>query len=213
MRIEATNYSAGDKSSLSRVTVPADWQQTAVALPGYSVIKVSPGEVVLSYSLIKFRAGDPGDYIGVAVMGTPNHVPWVWCESVVTFMPPNTVVLYGTGSTFPSHSFYCQGQQRAKIDLSLDRATLRDVFTRGKKSELNTIVSGYGEYARLVLLGINSQSPLEETTQAGQSIPEQAFTAPANGTIIRVAIPLPFVPLPMPAPTHHAKIVTQHYAE
>lgn len=191
MYTEATTYSQGEKSSLSRVSVPANWQCAGVALPPCSTIQVSPQETILSHTLIKFRAGEPGDYIGVVVMGAPNHVPWVWCESVVTFSPPNKVVIYGAGSAFPSHAFYCQGQQRAKLDLAVDRGTLRATFTRGLKAQITTMVVGMGTATpRISLASVNRQSPLQEAPDDGRSVPEQAFTAPANPERIRVSVML-----------------------
>jgi hypothetical protein len=136
MKAEATRYSPGEKSSLSQIVLPgADWQNRGIIPLDYSSIKVNPGEVILGHSLIKFRVGSEGDYISVVAMMAPAHMPWVWCEATVAYKD-NNLILYAAGSAFPCHAFYVAGRQLARLDLSTNLSTLRDVFTRGLPAKI-----------------------------------------------------------------------------
>jgi len=106
---------------------------------------VAPDDVVAS-GLIFFRAGKHTDDIGVNTVKCPYHVPWVWCEWLVTHKA-GKFTMYGTGSAFPTHTFYAQGarfdQQDEPTDarlptswrhpLTIDTSTLRvyPVLTAG----------------------------------------------------------------------------------
>jgi hypothetical protein len=61
-------------------------------------------ETVLVNAVIKFRAGQHTDSIGIQNVGSPFHVPWVWCELLRTHRF-GTFTLYGRGSVFPSHAW------------------------------------------------------------------------------------------------------------
>jgi hypothetical protein len=102
-------FHAGEASSLSLVNTEARHANTTIT-------DVPPEEVVLVDSLIKFRAGKVTDDIGRDKVGAPFHVPWVWCESVVTYAGNGVFKLYGRGSIFPTHSFYLDGHKVATID-------------------------------------------------------------------------------------------------
>jgi hypothetical protein len=192
MRQEATRYSPGEASSMSKIVVPTDWQSTSIKPSDCSTIKVPANEIILAHCLIKFRAGKAGDYIAVAVMYAPNHVPWVWCESILTYAAPKTLMLYGRGSGFPNHAFYCQNDRRGTLELTNDRAELRKIFTTGLKATM-AFTPDYdsmpGDPPR-AYKEINDQAPTTEVATAGQSIPDQPYTAPANPNTIRAAITL-----------------------
>lgn len=191
MHEEATRYSPGEKSSLSQLSLPsAQWQNTGVAPIPYSSIKVNPGEVILGHSLIKFRAGTQGDYIGVVGMGCPNHLPWVWCEAILAYKDDNNLVLYGAGSAFPSHAFYVGGRRKSRLDLTTDRNKLKIVFTTGFKANVNWSTVVLPDMMMNVITGINAQVPTEEASKPGEVITTQSYTAPANDKNVRVVIPL-----------------------
>jgi hypothetical protein len=64
---------------------------------------------VLVNALIKFRAGKNTDEIGIKSVRSPFHVPWVWCEFVLTY-GKGEFKMYGKGSIFPSHAWYFNGK-------------------------------------------------------------------------------------------------------
>jgi hypothetical protein len=147
---------------------------------------VRPGEVILGHTLIKFRAGTQGDYIGVVGMGCPNHLPWVWCEAMLAYQDNYNLVLYGAGSGFPCHAFYVGGRRQGRLDLTTDRNKLKQIFASGLKANVNFVM---GE-TRMWVSGINAQAPTQETSKAGQTVTSQPFDAPANDKSIRLVIPL-----------------------
>jgi hypothetical protein len=96
---------------------------------------VPTNEVVLVNSLIKFRAGKHTDDIGVNKIKADFHVPWVWCEMVVTFLGRNTFKIYGRGSLFPSHSWYFDSVQIGSVGEIGDS---RFPILRGTRSLIET---------------------------------------------------------------------------
>jgi hypothetical protein len=191
MHSEATTYSPGEKGSLSQIVLPGpQWQTSGITPLSYSSIKVNQGEVILGHSMIKFRAGTQGDYIGVVGMGTPNHVPWVWCESILTYKDNAGLVIYGAGSAFPCHAFYVGDEQQGRLDLSTDRAKLRSVFSSGLAATVNWAPVPLPSNPRSVIIGISPQAPTSETTKSGQIVTGQAYTAPANDNSVRRVIKL-----------------------
>jgi hypothetical protein len=98
------NYYAGESSSLSAITTGSLHPCSSLAVPqGY--------EVIVS-ALIKFRAGEHTDNIGVEKAKSPVHVPWVWCEYAL-ISSRSGLRLLGQGSVFPSHAWYVNGNQVA----------------------------------------------------------------------------------------------------
>jgi hypothetical protein len=191
MHAEATSYNAGEQSSLSQIVVPgAAWQNKGVPQLPYSTIKVGSGETILGHSLIKFRVSTQGDYIAIVGMGAPNHLPWVWCETLLTYKDNDNLVLYGAGSAFPCHAFYVDGRQKGRLDLAKDRNGLKKIFTTGLKADINIVYGGFGEYVRPMLGGINAQVPTQEASKAGETLPSQSYTAPANEKSVRLVLPL-----------------------
>ncbi len=191
---EATQYSPGEKSSLSQIVLPGtQWQSVGISPLWYSSIAVSAGEVILGHSLIKFRAGTQGDYIGIVGMGAPNHLPWVWCEMILTYKGNLELVLYAAGSAFPCHAFYVDGEQKGRLDLIRDRNKLMMLFTKGLQASYQyaspplSQYSGYG-YDKPILTGVNAQVSTQETAMAG--ITTQPYTAIMNDQKLRRVIPL-----------------------
>jgi hypothetical protein len=81
-----------------------------------SAITTIPGsEKVLVDGNIKFRVGANTDRVGVEKVGCPFHVPWVWCEMVLTYVDDH-FKLYGRGSIFPTHCWYVDGAKVATQD-------------------------------------------------------------------------------------------------
>jgi hypothetical protein len=189
MKEEATSYNPGEKSSLSQIVLPgADWQNRGITPLDYSTIKVNPGEVILGHSLIKFRVGARGDYIAIVGMMTPAHMPWVWCEAIVAYKD-NNLILYAAGSAFPCHAFYMAGRQLARLDLTTNLSSLRDVFTRGLPAKIKW-GHMWGQ-PTLVVDSINDQTPTTETNKSGKNVAEQPYDSPANAKgVIRAVLPL-----------------------
>jgi hypothetical protein len=71
---------------------------------------VKSDETVLVNGLVKFRAGSHTDTIGVTSVKAPFHVPWVWCEMLLTYAD-GKLTCYGRGSVFPSHAWYVNGRR------------------------------------------------------------------------------------------------------
>jgi hypothetical protein len=74
---------------------------------------------IVANALILFRAGSKTDDIGVNVVKCPYHVPWVWCEWLLTF-DAGRFAIFGTGSVFPTHTFYAQGSSYGQQDEPTD---------------------------------------------------------------------------------------------
>jgi hypothetical protein len=99
-------YYAGELSPLSGASVGRRHPNGTLATLAV------PGEQTVAHVLIKFRAGAHTNDIGVAPMvGAPFHVPWVWCELLLTYRL-GRLKMYGVGSVFPSHAWYLGGKQR-----------------------------------------------------------------------------------------------------
>ncbi|MFM0200760.1 hypothetical protein PQR53_12895 [Paraburkholderia fungorum] len=109
----------GEASSISLVNTRARHANT--------VLPPTPkNEVVCVNALIKFRAGSHTDGIGVSdEVGCRYHVPWVWCELLLTY-DKGMFKLLGCGSIFPTHYFYIEGTkvlaQEEVADLSFPKS-------------------------------------------------------------------------------------------
>lgn len=193
---EASRFSPGESSSLSDIAQPATslWQTQATKPLPYGSIRPPAREVVLAHSLVKFRAGAAGDRIGIVVFGAPNHVPWVWCEMMLTYAQPS-LVLYCAGSTFPSHAFYLGGQRRETDPQHVSAPDLKAVFTSGPQADVSTCMMPMGPDMppRPMLIGVNSQAPANEPVTA-TPVDKQQYSAPAN-PLKRVVVPVATMPL------------------
>jgi hypothetical protein len=100
---KSISYHQGECSSISLVNTEARHRCSAiVAVPAH--------EMVLANMLVKFRAGTHTDDAGIKDVGSPFHVPWVWCEMLLTYAAGGFKV-YGRGSLFPSHAWYLGGRR------------------------------------------------------------------------------------------------------
>lgn len=106
--IWGSTWHAGEASPISVV-------RTEARHPNSAIGTVPASETVLVDGIIKFRAGAHTDNIGINSVGCPYHVPWVWCETVLTYDGTN-FKLYGRGSVFPTHTWYLDGAQVAQVD-------------------------------------------------------------------------------------------------
>ena len=111
------NYHPGEIGAASAVLLRKRHPNSTIA------VNVPDTNVVAS-ALILFRAGSITDDIGVSVVQCPYHVPWVWCEWTLTF-DSGRFTVFGTGSTFPTHSFYVQGSIYGQQDEPTDARFLR----------------------------------------------------------------------------------------
>lgn len=93
----------GEYSPLSVVNTQSRHRNSAI-------VTVPANEIVLVNALIKFRAGKHTDDIAIREVGSPYHVPWVWCEMVLTYVDGRFKV-YGRGSIYPSHAWYFNGSR------------------------------------------------------------------------------------------------------
>jgi hypothetical protein len=112
MSIYSTTWYQGEYSPLSVVNTQARHSNTVIT-------GVPADETVLVNALIKFRAGKHTDDIGVNKVGTPFHVPWVWCEALLTY-GNGQFKAYGRGSLFPTHAWYVDGKQVKTISQTAD---------------------------------------------------------------------------------------------
>jgi hypothetical protein len=79
-----------------------------------SALLLPQGAKIIASALIKFRAGQHTDSVGVAEAKSPVHVPWVWCEYALVMLQSGLPQLLCNGSVFPSHAWYVNGNQVAK---------------------------------------------------------------------------------------------------
>lgn len=93
----------GETSSISRIVCMARH-------PNTSIPDTPPLHAVVANAIVKFRAGDHTDAIGIEEAQSPYHVPWVWSELLLTYLN-GRFHLSGLGSAFPTHSWYVQGQR------------------------------------------------------------------------------------------------------
>ncbi len=105
-----TSYQKADCSSLSLVATQARHNNSTITT-------VPASETVLVNALIKFRAGQHTDDIGINEVHAAYHVPWVWSEFVLTWVePPSPSMsgqfnMYCRGSILPSHAWYFNDKQ------------------------------------------------------------------------------------------------------
>lgn len=103
--IRDRTFYAGQCSPVSQIVVGARHPNGVLSAPA--------GDQIVAHALIKFRAGTHTDEQGQSWMvGAPFHVPWVWCEMLLSYRP-GVLHLQGVGSPFPSHAWYVAGLRRA----------------------------------------------------------------------------------------------------
>ena len=96
------------------------------------------GEVLVD-ALVKVRAGPHTNCLGITVAQSPRHVPWVWCEHAL--MKKRTekgdgYFLYLTGSRFPSHSLFLNGERILEISSDpLEGNTSDEALTKGAETK------------------------------------------------------------------------------
>jgi hypothetical protein len=160
----------GEASPLSLVA-------TRTAHKNSALTGVSAGETVLVDALIKFRAGSHTDNIGVNKVKCPWHVPWVWCEALLTYAGSGQFRVRGRGSIFPSHAWYLNDDQVKKTE-EVGDASFPDVpstkksvgpvtFSIPHPSMINvTALNLYPVLSKGVPAG-SLQSPLSSETYTG----------------------------------------------
>ncbi len=84
-----------------------------------TIVQTAPPANIVASMMVVFRAGKTTDGIGVDVVECPFHVPWVWCEWLLTY-DGSRFQLLGTGSVFPTHTFYAQGNSFGQQDEPTD---------------------------------------------------------------------------------------------
>jgi hypothetical protein len=196
---EAGRFSPGESSSLSAIAQPPPnaWQTTATSRLPYGSITPGGGETILAHSLVKFRAGAVGDKLGIVVFGAGNHVPWVWCETMLTYTT-GSLVLYCAGSIFPSHAFYLGGARLERCMQHVSQTDLTRVFTAGLKADVAIdtpppMATGMDMPPRPMLRSVNAQSPKDEPATT-TPLDKQPYCAPAQ-PIKRRTVPVTGMPI------------------
>lgn len=95
---------AGERSPQSCATLGA--------LPSLSTFKLAANTPALAHMMIKFRAGEATNKLGLEEAHSPFHVPWVWCETALARVHGRLKLLC-RGSLFPSHAWYVNGKRVA----------------------------------------------------------------------------------------------------
>ncbi|MBV9154142.1 MAG: hypothetical protein JO204_20450 [Alphaproteobacteria bacterium] len=139
--------------------------------PNTTINEKIPAANVVASALIFFRAGDHTDRIGLKVVKCPYHVPWVWCEWLVAYRSGKFTV-YGTGSVFPTHTFYAQAKAYEHQDEPTDAAFVTESLVSSNPrggwipqfgNPLRILTSGLKVYPVLIT-GAPSSEPLLDTT-------------------------------------------------
>jgi hypothetical protein len=99
-------FYAGELSPVSSIVIGRLHPSSTLSIPRGSDVKMS--------ALIKFRAGEHTDALGISKdVKSPVHVPWVWCEYALAWSAARYILICN-GSVFPSHAWYVNGQQVGK---------------------------------------------------------------------------------------------------
>jgi TPR repeat protein len=93
----------GELSPVSNIYTRKRHPNSAITLPG--------NEQVVADGLIKFRAGNHTDELGIRECGSPFHVPWTWSELAITYAGNGTFRAYTRGAVFPTHRWYVGGYE------------------------------------------------------------------------------------------------------
>ena len=97
----------GESSPVSGIVIGKLHPCSTLSVPSRSQVQLS--------ALIKFRAGEHTDTIGISAdVGSPVHVPWVWCEYALVSSGSRRFLICN-GSVFPSHAWYVNGRQVSKL--------------------------------------------------------------------------------------------------
>ena len=188
---EAFIFSPGQRSSLSHVKLPQKNQRVLKAglspLPYSSLRAIIPAnEILLGNGIIKFRAGSVGNTLGILALDSPRHLPWVWCESAVTYAN-NKLTLYGSGSAFPSHAFYLNGTHRQLILASCDSLSLRRFFESGKPANPHPTL--FNQFTGQYVTRFDPQNSVYEPPYTSP-LEMHAYTAKAAPQVVKIQIPL-----------------------
>ena len=176
---------------LTRVYVPEDSMKDPAFHPGElggasaitlrkrhpnSTIGLSvPAANIVANALILLRAGGITDDIGVNTVKCPYHVPWVWCEWLLTFDAGKFAVI-ATGSVFPTHSFYAQGTSFGQQDEPTDAA-----FTRSWRHPLTIDTTTLRVYPVLTV-GAPASGPQVADVTRGTAGPVTAIQYAVRGS-------------------------------
>lgn len=109
------SFTQGELSSVSSVVFGARH-------PNSSITAAPANQQVVFNAIVKFRANPAEDAEGVKQPepGILFHVPWVWCETLVTYGGQLKFNLFGAGSLYPSHAWYINGNQTRQVIQSCD---------------------------------------------------------------------------------------------
>jgi hypothetical protein len=113
--INDPNHYPGEKSSVSTI-VPG--------LHPNNVITLDMNERALVSGLIKYRAGNHTDTIGIHEVNSPFHVPWVWNEFVLSYAD-GQYKLHLAATTFPTTYWYLNNNLVWKMGQVVDRSIPR----------------------------------------------------------------------------------------
>jgi hypothetical protein len=140
------------------------------------------GPVVVN-ALIFFRAGAHTDNIGITSVRAPFHVPWVYCEFLV-FVAGDGFRMLCTGSSFPSHFFYVDGNLVDFIGEATDSS-----FPTSWRHPLTIETSRLNLYP-ILAAGAPASGPQVPDTTHNQRVPadQVRFAAPRGRAAVPVRI-------------------------
>lgn len=180
--IMSANYLEGELSPLSSIQIGARHPNTAID-------NVPANQQVICNGLVKIRANSEEDAEGVktdaASPGVPYHVPWVWCEILVTYdTSQRTFNLFGRGSLFPSHSWFANGNRLAVVQQSLD--TSFPVYSDGETiRETDMILTSFFQKG---VPATSSQTTLTSESGITGSVETHPNTALGGSVVVQTIV-------------------------
>jgi hypothetical protein len=167
----------GEASSVSGVVIGDRHPSSVLA-------DVASNETVLVNGVAKLRASQREDELGVSSqIGVPFHVPWVWCEILVTYAGGRNFNIFGRGSTFPSHAWYFDDEQVATVPQLFD-SRFPVLATLGGSKLINESAMSLTAFFRKGVPGAGPQTSL--AAEAGLTGPvDQHPNTTARGTSIK----------------------------
>ena len=164
-----------------------------------NVISFEDGETVLVSSVMKFRAGQHTDNIGVSSeVGSPFHVPWLWNEFALSYYK-DQYLLHISAAKFPTTYWYINGQLQRSMPQVFDttfpkRAGFSSPIDVNKLQIYPVLSAGAPSSA--------PQSPIDDPYSINDPVIDHPFTAKlhADDTIIvqkdSLGAPHPCLPPP-----------------
>jgi hypothetical protein len=174
-----TGFLPGETSSVSSVQIGARHPNTAID-------NVPADRQVIFNALVKVRANGDEDAVGVQPdPGVPYHVPWVWCEMLVTYdAARRQLAVYGRGSLFPSHAWFANTHRVAAVTQSFDTSFPVYPSTKLLRESDMILTSFFKQGAPAT----GSQTTLASESRLTGSVETHPNTAPGGKTVVEIVI-------------------------